>query len=577
MTDADFVFRGGVVVDGLGGEPFEADVAVKDGKILSVGEKNVRGSEEIDARGLIVTPGFVDIHTHYDGQVTWENRTAPSSNHGVTTVVMGNCGVGFAPCKLEDRDRLIRLMEGVEDVPEVVMVAGLPWNWETFPDYLDALDRLHRDIDIVAQLPHSCLRVYVMGERAVNGEPATEVDLARMTVLSKEAMTAGAIGFATSRTIFHQDRDGRPIPSRNAEMKELDAIAQGMKQAGQGVLQGVLDYDNFENDFEMFRSIIERSGRPFSFSLVQVTNEPDAWRKALRLAGKANAEGLEVRAQVIGRSTGLLTGLDLSYNPFSLYPSFQAIAHLPLADKVAMMRQPEFKARLLGETPLAPYYPALKWLDRFEWTFALGDPPNYEPRAENSIAAIAQRRGVTPQEVAYDLLLENDGKGILFIPLANYANGNLDAVYAMLKDRNTILALGDGGAHYGVICDAGAPTQTLAYWARDRKGDRFSLQEIVRGLTSVPANAVRLRDRGILAPGYKADINVIDFDRLTLRTPEVLYDLPGGGRRLTQKAVGYVATMVNGTITGRDDAPTAALPGRLVRGEQPVPARSRSL
>jgi len=571
MAEADIVITDGLVVDGLGNEPFEANVVIKDGKIVSVGPDLPKAREEISAKGKIVTPGFLDIHTHYDGQVTWENSTAPSANHGVTSVVMGNCGVGFAPCKPEDRDRLIRLMEGVEDIPEIVMTSGLPWNWETFPEYLDVLERRRGDLDVAAQLPHSCLRVYVMGERASSREAATEADMARMTELTREAMLAGAIGFGTSRTVFHQDRDGFAIPTKEASVKELDAIALGMKQVSRGVLQAVFDSDDMEGNINLFRGVAERSGRPLSFSLMQLIDHPTAWRRGLDLVGQANKEGVDIKAQVIGRPTGLLIGLDLSYNPFSMHPSYRKIAHLSLAEKLAAMKDPDFRRQLLSEQPSDPDFPGLKFLTRFDWMFPLGDPPNYEPSPDTSIAARAARRGVSSHEEAYDQLIANDGRSILFITVANYADGNLAATHSMLKDDNTLLGLGDGGAHYGVVCDAGAPTHMLTYWARDRKGDRFSVQEIVRQLTTAPARAMRLLDRGVIRAGYKADVNIIDFDRLRLKAPEVAYDLPAGARRLVQKADGYDVTMVSGVVTAHNGVPTGALPGRLIRGAQAAP------
>ena len=571
MDDVDLIIRNGLVIDGLGNEPFEAHVAISGGKIVSVGQEMPNAKEQLDAKGMLVTPGFIDIHTHYDGQVMWENTTAPSSDHGVTSVVMGNCGVGFAPCKPQDRDRLIRLMEGVEDVPELVMTTGLPWNWETFPEYLDALERRTGDVDVAAQLPHSCLRVFVMGERASSREVATDEDLAQMTKLTREAMLAGAIGFGTSRTLFHQDRDGGAIPTKNADARELDAIALGMKQASAGVLQAVFDSDDIEGNINLFRGVAERSGRPLSFSLAQLLDHPEAWRRGLDLVEDANRAGVDMKAQIIGRPTGLLIGLDLSFNPFSLHPTYRAIAKLPLSEKIRIMRQPEIREQILSEQPSDPDYPALKYLERFDWMFPLGDPPNYEPSPDTSIAARAARNGTTPQEEAYDLLLDNEGQSILFVTVANYADGNLNATYAMLSDRNTLLGLGDGGAHYGVVCDAGAPTHMLTYWARDREGERFSVQHVIRQLTSAPARAMRLFDRGIVKPGYKADLNIIDFDRLKLMSPTVRYDLPAGARRIVQKAQGYHATLVSGIITARDGVSTGALPGRLIRGEQAAP------
>jgi N-acyl-D-aspartate/D-glutamate deacylase len=410
-----------------------------------------------------------------------------------------------------------------------------------------------------------------MGERASSREAATETDLARMTELTREAMIAGAIGFGTSRTVFHQDRDGIAIPTKNASVRELDAIALGMKQASRGVLQAVFDSDDIEGNINLFRGVAERSGRPLSFSLAQLLDHPDAWKRGLDLVGKANEEGVDIKAQVIGRPTGLLIGLDLSFSPFSMHPTYRTMAHLPFTEKLAAMRDPEIRRNILSERPSDPDYPGLKYLERFDWMFPLGDPPNYEPALDSSIAARAARRGISPQEEAYDFLIANDGRSILFVTVANYADGNLEATHAMLKDSNTLLGLGDGGAHYGIVCDAGAPTHMLTYWARDRKTDRFSVQEIVRQLTSAPAGAMRLLDRGVIRPGYKADLNIIDFDRLTLKAPEVAYNLPAGARRLVQKAEGYEATLVNGIVTARNGEATGSFPGRLIRGAQPSP------
>lgn len=569
----DLVIRGGTVIDGSGHTGFVADVAVSGGRIVEVGKVAGHGTEEIEAYGQIVTPGFVDIHTHYDGQVTWEETTEPSSNHGVTTVVMGNCGVGFAPCRPKDRQALIHLMEGVEDVPEIVMAEGLPWNWETFPEYLDAVDSRSHDIDVAAQLPHSCLRVYVMGERALAGEDATPADLVKMRALSREAMEAGAIGFGTSRTIFHKSSQGADIPSRNARETEIQAIADGMNDAGHGVIEAIFDMENLDAEFEMFERVSRRSGRPVSFSLAQLESTPGEWRRALDKLDAANRAGLQMKGQVIGRPTGVLMGLDLSYNPLSLYPSYAEIASLPLDQRVEALRQPERRKRILSEASGGLTYPVLKFLSKFDTMFALDEPINYEPSPDRSLWAIAEQRGVPPLEVAYDMLIENEGHAVLIVMVANYVNGSLDPVLAMLKDDNTLLGLGDGGAHYGMVCDAGYPTFMLTHWARDReKGEKLSLARVVKGLSRDTAAAVGLLDRGLIKPGYKADLNVIDFDNLTLYPPRVAYDLPAGGRRLRQAADGYTATIVSGVVSRRNGEMTGKLVGKLVRGPQAEPA-----
>jgi N-acyl-D-aspartate/D-glutamate deacylase len=565
----DLIIRGGCVVDGTGREPFIADVGIAGDAIVAVGTLHEAGREEIDGTGLLVTPGFVDIHTHYDGQVAWDERTQPSAAHGVTTVVMGNCGVGFAPCRPQDRERLVRLMEGVEDVPEVVMTDGLPWTWESFPQYLDVIGSRKRDIDVAAQLPHSCLRVYVMGERGVQREPATPEDLEQMAMIAQEAMQAGAIGFATSRTLFHRDRDGVPIPTMDAAEAELQAIAGGMRAAGHGVIEAVFDFGRLDEEFAMLARVAGRSGLPVTFSLAQTLGDPTAWKRALDLMRDANLAGQRIKAQVIARPTGMLLGLNLSYTPLSLKPSFREIVDLPLAQKVAALRDPQRRARILAEASEETGYELLKMLQRFDFMFPLGNPPNYGPTPEMSIAAQAARLGVSPAEIAYDTMLKDGGTALLFLPFANYVDGNLDAALAMVRDENTLLGLADGGAHYGLICDAGYPTFMLQYWGRDCPArDRLSVVEIVKALSADNADAMALRDRGRVAPGYKADLNIIDHAALKLHVPEVAFDLPAGGRRLLQRAEGYVATIVSGKITYRNGVPTGYLPGRLVRGPQ---------
>ncbi|MEP6785141.1 MAG: amidohydrolase family protein [Sphingomonadales bacterium] len=573
--DYDIVIRGGMIVDGSGDAPFSGDVAIRDGTIVVVGAVAGTGRDEIDASGSIVTPGFVDVHTHYDGQVTWESRTSPSSAHGVTTVVTGNCGVGFAPCRPDDRNALVHLMEGIEDIPEIVMTDGLPWSWETFPQYLEVVAAAPRDIDVATQLPHSCLRVFVMGERGLRGEAATASDLVEMRALAREAMKAGALGFGTSRTLFHRSSDGRAVPTKTAHEDELTAIADGMTDAGHGVIQAViemLDRDELLSELDMLGRVVARSGRPASFSLVQMPDSGDAWNAALARTRQLNADGIPVSAQTFCRGNGVLLGLDLSYNPFSRQASYHEIAHLPLAEKVEAMRDPARRARILAEPPSGDGIAHLNYLSKFEAMFALGERPDYEPDPDESIAAIAARRGSTPAEVAYDAMLENDGNAILFLFFANFSGGNLDAVREMLTDPHALWGLGDGGAHYGMVCDSSFTTFLLTHWARDRDHDRLALPLVVHGLTRKPALAVGLHDRGLVAPGYKADLNVIDHRRLSLAAPRVVRDLPAEGRRLIQDADGYVATLVGGVVIQRNGIATDALPGRLVRGPQPDPA-----
>ena len=568
----DLVVRGGTLADGTGAPVYEADVAIKDGRIVALGEIRGSGAQEIDARGRLVTPGFVDIHTHYDGQATWDAHMQPSSWHGVTTVVMGNCGVGFAPCRPEDHDRLIRLMEGVEDIPFPVLTQGLAWNWESFPDYLDALAQRRFDVDIGAQLPHAALRVYVMGERGAAREPATTADIAAMAELAQQAMAAGALGFSTSRTLNHRTSDGQPTPTLTAGEDELTGIAMGLARAGKGVLQVVSDFADPEAEFAMLRRIVEASGRPLSFSLTQHAKAPQAWRLLLDALTDATGAGLPMKAQVCGRPVGILFGFELTLNPFSQQPTYQALAHLPLAERVARLADPQGRAALLAEaeagTPGFAASAARNWGNMY----LMGEVPDYEPRPSQTLAALAQKAGTSPEALALDHLLSNGGRGMLYLPFLNYAEGSLAPSYEMLGHPDAVPGLSDGGAHVGMICDGSFPTSNLTHWTRDRsRGPRFDLEAMVRMQTRDTARAVGLYDRGMLAPGYRADLNIIDYENLALEAPSVAYDLPAGGRRLIQRARGYVATIVAGQITQRDGEPTGALPGRLLRGAQAQP------
>ncbi len=570
--DVDLVIRGGVVVDGSGGEPRETDVAVAGGRIVAVGEVATAGRDEIDAKGLVVTPGFVDIHTHYDGQVTWENRLVPSACHGVTTVVMGNCGVGFAPCRPDEHEVLIRLMEGVEDIPHPVLVDGIPWSWEHYPDYLRFLAGRRYDMDICGYLPHAALRVYVMGQRGADREPATASDLAHMAQLLCEAMVAGAMGFSTSRTFFHRSSDGKSAPTFGAAEEELTALALALKACGKGAMQLIVDFDDAAEAFGCLRRLVERSGRPLSFSLLEGVLGPLSmrWPEILDWVAAANAQGLPIKAQVPARAIGMLFGHELTLNPFYSTETYRALAHLPFAGRIERLRLPDVRARILAEPIDANSANVLGRMVRdFERMFLLCDPPDYEPAPEASIAAQARRRGVSPEALAYDLMLGRDGRNMLYYAAANYAQGSLDSCFAMMRHPGSVLGLGDGGAHCGTICDGSFPTFMLTHWARDRaRGERLPLPWIVEALSRVTAETVGLRDRGLIAPGYKADLNVVDLDRLRLHAPEVTHDLPNGGRRLVQRAEGYAATIVSGTVVYRNGAPTGALPGRLVRGPQ---------
>jgi N-acyl-D-amino-acid deacylase len=576
----DVVIRGGTVVDGSGAEPVAADVALFGDRIVAVGSITGSGSVELDASGCIVTPGFVDVHTHYDGQVTWEQTLAPSSGHGVTSVVMGNCGVGFAPIHHDQHELAIKLMEGVEDIPEVVMATGVPWNWESFPEYLDALDRRETDVDFAAQLPHSPLRVFVMGQRGAELEPPTEQDLAEMRRLTREAVQAGALGVTTSRNLAHRFKSGQLAPSVSTEDRELLALADGLRDAGAGVFQLVPDTNKSpEEQVALLRDIARRSGRPVSFSLMQTPHQPGGWRTIVAGLASAKEEGLTIRGQVLPRPTGALLGLELSLHPFSLNPSFRTIAALSLAEKVCAMRDPELRRRLLSESPQDPH-PFFKYVvSEHEALFVLGDPPNYNPGREESIAARARAAGMEPLELIYDALLQRDGHEILYRPMGNAEGERFESSGRnLLHNDRTILGLGDGGAHYSMICDAAYATYFLTYWVRDAAADRaVELPDAIRMLTREPAEAVCLLDRGLLRPGYKADLNVIDLDRLHLHAPQASYDLPAGGRRLSQRADGYRATMVSGSITYLDGVSTGALPGRLIRGAHAEPALAEAL
>jgi N-acyl-D-aspartate/D-glutamate deacylase len=571
----DLVVRNGTIVDGLGGDPYVGDVAVHEGIIVEVGTATGDARQVIDAHGLLVTPGFVDLHTHYDGPSIWSDRLNPSSAHGVTTALMGNCAVGFAPCRIADHDVLVDLMAGVEDIPGVVMTDGLPWTWETFPEFMDAVDARQRDIDVAAFLPHSPLRVYVMGQRGVDREPASPADLARMRELAREATEAGALGFSSSRLITHRTRTGARIPSYNAAYTEILEIGRGIADGGGGLIQFVPDLPNgaYQPVLQQVFDAATDAGLPVTFTLLIGNAGRPLWRDAITLVEKANGSGAAITAQVFPRPVGLIIGLDLSFNPFVLYPSYQEIAGLPLEERVGEMRKSEVRQRILADAPaIVPANPIAYLAQSWDWTYPLGDDADYEPDPSNSIAARATARGVSPVEEAYDRLLDDDGHAILLDALANFENNSLDTVGALMRRDDVVLGLGDGGAHYGMICDSSFPTYVLTHWARDRAAGRFSVAEAVRELTSVPARTAGLDDRGRIAVGYKADLNAIDHQRLRLHKPVVTYDLPAGGRRLDQTADGYVATIVAGEIISENGKPTAARPGRLVRGRQPAPS-----
>jgi N-acyl-D-aspartate/D-glutamate deacylase len=571
------VIRNGTIYDGTGSAPVVGDVAVTGSTIVAVGaiDETLVGPETeiVDATDRIVTPGFVDAHTHYDGQVTWDPFVQPSTFHGVTTVVTGNCGVGFAPCQPEQRDWLIGLMEGVEDIPGTALHEGIQWDWESFPEYLDAIERRELAIDVGTQVPHGAVRAYVMGERGANHEPASADEIAAMKHVVKEAIAAGALGFSTSRTEKHKTSSGVLTPSITVHEEELVGIAEALGELDAGVLQGISDFYDFEAEFRMFRAMTEASGRPCSITVEQQDARPEWWTQLLDAVSEAQAAGLPMRGQVPPRATGVLLGLTATLNPFSFHPSYRRLHLMELDDRVAEMRKPEVRAALLAEESAISEGLVGEIIGSWHKMYRLGEPANYEPAPEESFAGLAEARGCTPQEVAYDALLENDGRALIYHPLFNYGSGDLSFVQEMLEHPHTTFGLSDGGAHCGVISDASFPTTLIQHWGRDRsRGPKLPLAQLISMQTKQTAELVGLLDRGVLAPGYKADINVIDFEGLTLHAPTVAYDLPAGGRRLVQRASGYEVTIVAGEIAFRDGEPTGALNGRLVRGAQPAPA-----
>ena len=573
----DLLIRGGSLVDGSGKAAFTADIAIENGRIAEVGRISGTAHRVIDADGLLVTPGFVDVHTHYDGQATWDPLLTPSCWHGVTTAVMGNCGVGFAPMHRDRREFLIQLMEGVEDIPGAVLAEGVDWDWESFPEYLDALDAKPRIMDLGTQLPHAALRYYVMGERGAAREVANAQDLQRMADLTEQAIRSGALGFTTSRTVLHKTARGEYVPNYGAAARELNAIAVGLERAGSGVLQLLSDFEDPDAEFALLADWVKASGgKPLSFTLVQRFEAPRQWRRLLELIDRAQARGLSICGQVAPRAVGLLLGLQATLHPFMTKPGYVEIAHLPLAARVTRMRDPLLRARILAEpfAALPGNIPAFiaDVLARLDRVFALGDPPDYEPGPEASVAARAARIGCDPMQLIYDLLLERDGCELLFAPAANYNDCDYEATLTMLRHPHTIVGLGDGGAHCGSICDGSFPTFLLTHWTRDRKrGDLLPLEFAVRRYTRAPAELIGLNDRGLIAPGMKADINLIDHSKLYLSPPAIVRDLPAGGRRLMQTAKGYAATIVSGEVVIEADQPTGALPGRLLRGQRHDP------
>lgn len=581
----DLVIRAGTVVDGTGAPVFTADVAVDGGTIVEIGRVG-RGRREVDADGAVVTPGFVDVHTHYDGQATWDPHLTPSCWHGVTTAVLGNCGVGFAPAAPDRHEWLIGLMEGVEDIPGTALHEGMSFDWETFPEYLDALERMPRALDVGAHVPHGAVRAYVMGERGARNEAATAADIEAMAAIVEAGLRAGALGFSTSRTLGHRAVDGEPVPGTFAAEDELFAIGRALAAAGHGVFELAPagtggeaagdPPDAHEDEIDWIVRLAESTGVPVTFLLMQSHVAPERWRHQMDVARRARADGIPVHPQVASRCFGMLVGHQSRANPFRARPTYRALLELPLTERVVRLADPSVRSAILAEAP-PPSTPgtmsAQMTGSMFEWLFPLGEPPEYEPAPDASLRAIADREGRTVEEVAYDRMLADDGRSLLLYPLLNFAGCSYDALYEMMTDPITVQGLGDGGAHCGIVCDASMTTYLLSHWVRDRtRGPRLDLPYAVRRLTAGPAALYGLHDRGTLAPGLRADLNVIDLERVGVTRPEMVHDLPAGAGRMLQRATGYVATIVAGESIVEAGELTDARPGRLVRGPQAAPA-----
>ena len=564
----DLLIRGGTLIDGTGAPGRTADVGVAGGKVVAVGEVDEPAARTIDADGALVTPGFVDIHTHYDGQATWDPRLQPSSGHGVTTIVMGNCGVGFAPVRPTDHAQLIELMEGVEDIPGAALHEGLPWDWGSIAEYLDAVERRPHDIDFAAQVCHGPVRLFVMGQRGADREPATAEEIAEMGRIAAEGVRAGALGFTTSRTLNHRTSRGEPTPTLTAAREELVGIARALGDARAGVLQVVSDFPDFDDEMGTLLEMMRASSRPLSVSLSQ-SAPGHGYRRVLDTLTAANAEGLQMRAQVAVRGIGVLLGLQATINPLQGSETFRSLDASSLPRLVAQLAEPSVREAIIGDLSGGGGR-MMAVLDR---VFELGDPPDYEPDSSSSIAARAADAGVDAAELLYDLLLGDGGQALLYWPILNYFDGNLDPAAEMLGHPHAVPGLSDGGAHVGTICDASFPTTLLTHWGRDRaRGKTFDPAWLVQRQCRATAEAVGLLDRGVIAPGYKADLNVIDFDNLGMHRPRLVFDLPAGGKRLLQPSTGYLHTFVSGIEVCAGGESTGATPGRLVRGAQPEPA-----
>lgn len=576
----DLVIENGTLIDGSGGPRRHADVAIDGGRIAAVTPHGEAGParRRIDARDKIVTPGTVDIHTHYDGQATWDPEMSPSSRHGVTTVVMGNCGVGFAPAKPEEHRDLVALMEGVEDIPGAALAEGIEWSWETFGEYMDALGRMKWTMDVATQVPHGPLRMYVMGQRGIDQAAATAEDLEAMSAVVSEGIRAGALGVSTSRTLIHKSSSGDLVPGTFAAESELMAFAHAMQGAGGGVFQMTANHVDMFDEIDWMTRVSRATDQPVLFNLLQIDDDPELWRRVLDKASTAVEGGAKVYATVAGRPAGILMGWQHTAHPFLSNPTFVQIMHDPWEERIATLRDPAFREKVLN-TPHLSFGEFEDFiLQSTHKMYRLTDPsqagPDYEPDPSTSAKAIAERTGQKPLAVVYDWMLENEGQGIVYFPIFNYSNGHLDHMREMLVHPRTRLGLGDGGAHCGVISDASIPTYMLSYWTRDRdRGSTIDLETMVNKQTRQTASLYGLMDRGLVAPGYRADINVIDYDRLAIDAPKMVWDLPAGGKRLVQHARGYVATVAAGEVVLEDDELTGARPGRLVRGQQAEPAR----
>lgn len=570
----DLVIRGGTVVDGTGAARFVADVAVDGGIVTAIGKISAAGREEIDATGKVVAPGFVDIHTHYDGQATWDSEMAPSSWHGVTTVVMGNCGVGFAPAKKDKHDWLIGLMEGVEDIPGTALAEGMTWDWETFPEYLDALERRPRTIDVATHVPHGAVRAYVLGDREMPGAVPTDADIAEMSRIVEEGIRAGALGFSTSRTVLHKSVDGELVPGTTATKEELIGIGRAMGRVGYGVFEMASDMKRDWDEFGWMGKLSRETGLPVTFAALQSIAKEMPLEEQISSMIAENDNGANIVAQIALRGNGIIMAWQGTVHPFRFKPAWAEIEALPWAQQLTYLKGPAFKARMISEESVFPESDIIDFLRIVAggWPvhFEMGPEFNYEPRQDESVMARAIVAGVSPAEYAYDLLMQDDGTGFIYFPILNYRDGNLNFLEELQTRDDCVNSLSDGGAHCGTICDAASPTFMLQHWVRDRQGKRITLENAIKRQCHDTARLYGLNDRGMLKPGYLADINIIDLDRLKLSKPWLAFDLPAGGRRLLQKADGYVATVKAGVVTFREGKMTGALPGVVVRGPQTV-------